>query len=88
MSWNRKNLENYYEIYLKASLELVQKRDPKNLYKNSKNKKNKNIVGLDIDWIEPKKYDLLIDMNNERSAEDTINKLIHSLKKYKKVFNA
>ena len=45
MQWNRENFLNYYEIYLDASLELVKKRDPKNLYKKFQEGKEKNIVG-------------------------------------------
>ena len=36
MKWNRENFSNYYEIFLDANLSLVKKRDPKNLYRNSK----------------------------------------------------
>ena len=86
MSWNRKNFENYYEIYLKASIALVKKRDPKDLYKKIKYKKVKNVVGVDIKWQEPKKYDLLISMDKESSQKETVKKLILNLKKFHKEF--
>ena len=86
MSWNRKNFKNYYEIYLKASIALVKKRDPKSLYKKLKYRKNANIVGIDIKWKEPKKYDLLISMDKESSQKETVKKLILNLKKFHKVF--
>ena len=59
MQWNRKNFLKYYEIYLDASLDLVKKRDPKNLYQRFSEGKEKNIVGIDIPWQSPLKYNLV-----------------------------
>ncbi|MBF96490.1 MAG: putative adenylyl-sulfate kinase [Alphaproteobacteria bacterium MarineAlpha9_Bin4] len=87
MSWNKKNFKNYYEVYLKASINLVKKRDPKNLYKKFKIGEEKNIVGLDIEWEEPKEYDLLINMEKEISSSETVKKLINKLKLFSKEFS-
>ena len=80
MDWNRKNFLNYYEIYLDASLDLVKKRDPKNLYQKFKEGKEKNIVGIDIPWQAPEKYNLKIDMKENTSIEKIIKEI--SLKIY------
>ena len=48
LNWNRKNLKNYFEIYLKVNMETVIKRDKKNIYKKAINNKIKNVVGIDI----------------------------------------
>ena len=32
--WNRTNLTNYFEVYLKVPLSELRRRDPKNIYKN------------------------------------------------------
>ena len=58
--WNRKNIKNYFEVYLKTDLIILKKRRP-NLYSG----KIKNVVGLDIGFREPKKSDLLV--NNCKS---------------------
>ena len=42
--WNRKNIKNYVEIYIKSDLKLVMSKKKKKIYK----KKTKNVVGLDI----------------------------------------
>ncbi len=55
LSWNRKNLKNYYEVYLKYNLSILKKRKPK-LYKKS----IKNVVGKDIKFNEPKRPNLII----------------------------
>ena len=75
LKWNRENFLNYYEIYLDASLELVKKRDPKNLYRKFKEGKEKNIVGIDISWQEPLKYNLKINMQENTSIDEVIKEI-------------
>lgn len=85
MKWNRENFINYYEIFLDASLNLVKKRDPKNLYKNYKEGKEKNIVGIDIPWYPPVKYDLKIVMKEDTRVENIVKEIASKLKIFKKL---
>jgi len=55
LSWNKKKIKNYFEIYLKTDLKVLKKRKP-NIYSGRK----KNVVGLDIKFNEPKKPDMVI----------------------------
>ena len=57
-------------------MSLVKKRDPKNLYKKYQEGKE-NIVGIDISWHPPQKYDLRIIMNEKTELKDVV-KLISS----------
>jgi len=50
---NRKLFDEYYEVYLKADIDLLQTREFKELYKNALAQKVKNVVGVDITWHEP-----------------------------------
>jgi adenylylsulfate kinase-like enzyme len=50
---NRQLFDEYYEVYLKADIDLLQTREYKELYKNALAQKVKNIVGVDITWYEP-----------------------------------
>ena len=79
LNWNRKNFKKYFEIYLKASIDLAIKRDVKGLYKKFKEKKEKNIVGLDIPWNEPINYDLKVDMDKSPTVEETLNKVFEKI---------
>ena len=79
LNWNRENFKKYFEIYLKASLDLVTKRDVKGLYKKFQEKKEKNIVGLDIPWNEPLKYNLKVDMDKSPTIEETVNKVLEKI---------
>ena len=79
MAWNRSNFKNYYEIYLKASIDLVKSRDPKGLYKKFYIGQEQNIVGLDIDYNEPKHYDLKVSMDEVFSIEEAFEKIVNNI---------
>lgn len=72
-SWNRENISNYKEIYLKVSIDELIKRDQKELYTKALRKEIKNVMGIDIDFEEPKHPDLLIENNGEISPEEIVN---------------
>lgn len=51
--WNKKYLPNYFEVYLKVPIDVLKKRDPKNIYKKYLNGEIKNVAGLDLEVDEP-----------------------------------
>jgi adenylylsulfate kinase-like enzyme len=63
LNWNREHLPGYLEVYLKASLDIVQSRDPKGLYRSALQGRMDDVVGIDIPWHEPKTPDLVIDQS-------------------------
>jgi adenylylsulfate kinase len=76
-SWNRKNISQYYEVYMKASIETLLKRDIKNLYKPALAGKIKNVVGIDIPFPEPDEPDLTIDNNiNLTTFDELVNRVL------------
>ena len=79
MDWNRKNFSEYFEIYLKASVDLVKERDPKGIYEKFDKGEEKNLVGLDIPWHEPKKPNLVIDMDKTKSFSDVKKNIVKNL---------
>ena len=75
--WNKKNIKNYYQVYLKVSLEKLVKRDKKNIYKRAIQGKKNNVVGVDIKFKEPLNSNLVIDNNKDRkSFSETVNKIL------------
>ena len=58
---NKKIFKNYFQIYLKANIKDLIKRDSKKVYSQNINKKKPFLVGVDIKWNEPKKSDLIIE---------------------------
>lgn len=63
LKWNKRNLRKYNQIYLKTDLKILKKRKPK-LYQ----KKTKNVVGMDIEFHEPKNNNFVI--TNSESLKD------------------
>lgn len=83
--WNRKNLKDYFEVYLKVPLSELKKRDKKGIYKKYDSGKINNVVGLDIQLDEPKKPDLIFEFKKETKVIELANKLNNILKdKYEK----
>ncbi len=86
--WCKKNIKNYFEIFIDTPFNILLKRDYKNLYRKAFKKKIKNVVGFDIPFKKPKNPSLIIDNSG------TVNKLklnyflvIRKLKKEKiKIF--
>ena len=74
------HFKNYFEIYLDASLKLVTQRDVKGIYKQYQNGKEKNVVGLDIPWKPPLKYDLSINMDELPSIQEIIDRIFKKIK--------
>ena len=66
--WCKKNVKNYFEIFIDTPIEVLRKRDYKKLYKNAFSGKIKNVVGVDIKFIKPKNPDLIID--NSKTKKD------------------
>jgi len=66
-AWNRENIVDYKEVYIKASIDALEKRDDNNLYSQAKAGKIINVVGIDIPFPEPIKPDLVIENSEDRS---------------------
>ena len=67
----------FYEIYVKADLETLSKRDTKGLYKQARNGLIDNLIGVSksIRYETPKNYDLKLDTTNS-SIKDSISTFI------------
>jgi len=67
-SWNRNNLRHYFEVYLRASPEVLRARDQNGLYSSSTG--NGMVVGRDLPWECPSNPDVVIDNDGLRTPED------------------
>ena len=66
--WCRKNLKNFVQIYIRASIEQLKKRDYKGLYRKALKGKIKNVVGVDLPFNEPKNIDLYLENNGSKRS--------------------
>lgn len=74
--WNRKNIENYVEVFLDVDIEILRKRNRKDLYSTSS-----NVAGVDVEVEFPKTPDIVIVNDGTDSLEEAIKKIL----KYKVV---
>jgi len=79
--WNRKNIVNYVEIYIKSDLKKIIKKNKKKIYHQN----IKNIVGLDIKPEYPKKPDIILNNNFNKDIDICAKELILQIKNLKKI---
>ena len=72
--WNKKNIDNYLEIYLKASIKKIIIKKYKKLYYRTK-----NLVGLNIKAELPKKPDIIIYNNFKKSVYEISKRLLKKI---------
>jgi len=70
--WNRNNISEYFEIYLKVPKEELEKRDQKKLYSRYKDGKINNIAGLDIAVDFPSNASCVVDFKIINELEKSI----------------
>ena len=79
-AWNRSNIEKYVEIYIKMTLKEIFARDKNQLFSKALNKEEKNVVGVDISFEEPKNPDIVLHNNSEVSINKLSKDLIKKVK--------
>ena len=75
--WNRANITDYFEVYLRASFETRLRRDRQNLYRQALHGSVRNVVGVDIEFVPPARSDLVID--NDADLDD-VTPLVRSIR--------
>ena len=68
--WNRQNIENYKEIYIKVKKETLLKRNQKGLYTSGK-----NVVGVDLPFDEPQFSDVVVENDGLETPETIVSRL-------------
>ena len=66
--WNRQNIPQYIEVYVKASMETLYKRDQKGLY----SKDSSDLAGIQVEVEEPKFPDIILENNGDRTPEEQV----------------
>ena len=71
---------NFIEVYIKCSLEMCEKRDPKGLYKKARAGEIANFTGITDPYEEPENPELIID-TSEKSIEQSVQQIFEYLRK-------
>lgn len=69
-AWNRENLSNYKEIYIRVMKETLLQRNQKGLYTSGR-----NVVGVDLPFDEPKRPDIIVENNGVERPEVIVARL-------------
>ena len=78
--WNRKNINNYNEVYIKVPIDILIERDKKNIYSGALEGKIKNVMGIDIEFEEPKAPDITIMNDGSIEVESIVDKILDKFK--------
>ena len=70
-AWNRENIENYKEVYVKVTRETLYRRDQKKLYSSGA----KNVVGVDLPWDEPGHSSIVVQNDGQETPEEIVKHL-------------
>jgi adenylylsulfate kinase-like enzyme len=67
---NKKIFSNYYEVYLDASLEELERRDTKGLYESARKGLISDLVGYDIEFPIPKEPNIHLKTDQNKTAKE------------------
>lgn len=71
--WNRENIPGYMEVYIKASMETLQRRDQKGLYTSG----DGTVAGVDFRIEEPKHPDLILENDGDLTPEQQLQTILN-----------
>ena len=75
-NFNRKNLINYYEIFIECEMQELKKRDQKGIYSKALNGEIDDVIGINISYDKPDKCDLVIDNTHKDSLNEKVEQII------------
>jgi adenylylsulfate kinase len=78
-AWNRSNIHNYCEIYLRVPMEVLVARDQKGLYGQALAGAADNVLGVNAAFEEPQTPDIIIDNDGTRSPETIVAELLEKI---------
>ena len=80
--WNKSNIKNYFEIFVKMPFKSVKDRNKKNLYKS----KILNVVGKDIKPEYPKNPNMILKNDFTKDIDCLVNIILNKLNQYYQIY--
>ena len=71
---NRESLSDYFEVYVQVPMEVVCRRDTKDLYGPAQRGEVKNVIGVDLPFVPPEAPDLVVDNSEDRDDFEPLAK--------------
>ena len=69
---NRETLSRYFEVFIAAPMDVLYRRDTKNLYAPALRGETRNVIGVDIPFTPPASPDLTVDNSEDRDGLEEI----------------
>ena len=76
--WNRENIHNYREIYVRVSMDTLRTRDQKGLYSGTTSETEKDVAGIHFQVEMPMNPDLILDNDGETTPEEQVERIVRS----------
>jgi len=73
---NRKNIQEYYEIFIECSIDELIKRDQKGIYSKALRGEIKNVVGIDLSYDRPDDCHLSIENEKQSDLDKKVEQII------------
>lgn len=77
--WNRNEIPDYREIYLKVPIEELIQRDQKQLYSRALRNEVENVMGINMDFEEPKQPNIVIENYGENNPEMVLKMIVEEI---------
>jgi adenylylsulfate kinase len=77
---NRARFKAYYEVFLDAPMELLERRDPKGIYEAARLGHQHNVAGYDLPFPRPEHSDLIVDVTNAPSPDELAARILGDLR--------
>ena len=76
---NRKEIPNYFEVFIECDMEELIKRDQKGLYSKALRGEIENVVGVDLPYDKPKNADLVIENSTKERLDEKVESILKKI---------
>lgn len=73
---NRKEIKDYYEIFIECDIEELIRRDQKGLYTQALNRQRDDIVGINLPYDKPQNCELIIDNSKKNNLKQKVKEIL------------
>lgn len=77
--WNRQNISDYVEIYIEVPMDILERRNQKNLYHDVRQGMTENVAGVDLAAELPKTPDITLSNDGRNNPDQVCRELIKQM---------
>ena len=77
---NRKDIKDYYEVFITCDMEELILRDQKSLYSEAVQGKRDDVVGINLPYDKPQCCDLIIDNTEKKDLQSKVQRILNLIR--------